>query len=137
MRKKVLTIAKVELAVILIFAIMKFSRSTVISATYNKLIHTLFYSFPNLAEGIVGVLTTSLILIVLSRRFSKVQLNGIFIYFLSFVLAGIYVISQEFKLHNIGGNNVYDPMDVIFSVIGLTTGLMILFIIKPNVPQDQ
>lgn len=34
-------------------------------------------------------------------------------------LASIYVITQEFKIHNLGGTNIYDPNDVIASIIGL------------------
>ncbi len=34
-------------------------------------------------------------------------------------LASIYTVTQEFKFHNIGENNVYDPYDVIASLIGL------------------
>ena len=34
-------------------------------------------------------------------------------------MATIYVISQELKFHNLGGNNVYDPYDLIASITGL------------------
>ena len=29
------------------------------------------------------------------------------------------MLTQEFKLHNLGGNNVYDPYDVVASIVGL------------------
>ena len=38
---------------------------------------------------------------------------------LAVVIATIYVISQELKFHNLGGNNVYDPYDLIASITGL------------------
>ena len=41
------------------------------------------------------------------------------IYLISVSLAALYVISQELKFHNLGGNNVYDVNDVIASVLGL------------------
>ena len=49
-----------------------------------------------------------------------------------------YVLSQELKLHNVGGNNVYDPNDVAASILGLVVvNLMLIrfgFIAqRPNV----
>ena len=47
--------------------------------------------------------------------------------------AAVYVILQEFKIHNLGGENVYDPYDVVFSVIGLITAYLILHTLKPRI----
>lgn len=52
------------------------------------------------------------------------------------ILAGIYVITQELKVHNLGGNNVFDPNDVVFSCIGLLIGYMIIIRIKPQIYGD-
>ena len=41
-----------------------------------------------------------------------------YFYLFAVGLASIYSVSQEFKFHNFGGNNVYDPYDVIASLIG-------------------
>ena len=41
------------------------------------------------------------------------------VYLIATFLAGVYVLSQEVKWHNLGGNNVYDPYDVVASLIGL------------------
>ena len=31
------------------------------------------------------------------------------------------MLTQELKFHNLGGNNVYDPWDLLFSVAGLAS----------------
>lgn len=36
------------------------------------------------------------------------------------------MLTQEFELHNLGGNNVYDPNDVAASIIGLV-GMLLVF----------
>ncbi|MEZ5288410.1 MAG: hypothetical protein R2712_27110 [Vicinamibacterales bacterium] len=41
------------------------------------------------------------------------------IYLLSVAITGAYVVLQEVKVHNLGGRNVYDPNDVVASIIGL------------------
>ncbi len=48
-----------------------------------------------------------------------------------FILASIYVISQELKIHNLGGNNFYALFDLVASVIRLAVGCWIVFLIRP------
>lgn len=55
------------------------------------------------------------------------------LYILATLLAAIYVLTQEFKVHNLGGNNVFDWNDVGFSLIGLVTGYLCLRIVKPSI----
>ncbi|MFT5569288.1 MAG: hypothetical protein ACJAZM_000895 [Cyclobacteriaceae bacterium] len=52
-----------------------------------------------------------------------------YFYLVAAGLALIYSVSQEYKFHNFGGNNVYDPNDIIASLIGLsmTYGLIRVF----------
>jgi len=52
-----------------------------------------------------------------------------FIYIIAIILASIYVITQELKIQNLGGNNIYDFNDIIFSIIEIITGAMIVFVI--------
>ena len=78
-------------------------------------------SFPNFLEALVGMLLLTGISFQLRRRYPQ-QLGNwkdAHLILLSTIIAAIYVISQEFKLHNIGGNNVYDPNDVGASIFGL------------------
>ena len=84
-------------------------------------LEVVLYSFPNTAEAIIGMTNVAGLLFVarsiLRPRFDAVPDWAISL--LAMVLAGIYVISQEVKLHNLGGANVYDPYDVAASLLGL------------------
>ncbi len=48
------------------------------------------------------------------------------------LLSAIYVITQEYKIHNIGGNNVDDINDIWFSLGGLLAGLSLILTLKPK-----
>lgn len=48
------------------------------------------------------------------------------IHILAVCIASMYVISQELKFHNLGGNNVYDPYDIAASLIGLIATFAII-----------
>lgn len=62
-------------------------------------------------------------------------------YLIAVCVTSIYVISQELEYHNLGGNNVYDPYDLIASIIGLIITLVIiqhlvsLTYLKPKINQ--
>ena len=49
-------------------------------------------------------------------------------------MAGVYVLLQEFKIHNLGGNNVFNSTDVFFSILGLVVSIFLLYYIKPSLP---
>ena len=88
-------------------------------------------SIPNFFEAIiVSLILTGIFLQIRLFYLSKTRtIKDIYIYILSFFLASIYVISQELKFHNLGGNNIYDPYDLLASIIGLmlTFGVIQLF----------
>ena len=79
------------------------------------------YSIPNLIEAVIGTLILTGILLQTRQYFNQKfgNLKDIHIYVLAVSLASIYVISQELKFHNFGGNNFYDPNDLIASIVGL------------------
>ncbi len=79
------------------------------------------YSIPNLIEAIIGTLILTGILLQTRQYFNQKfgSLKDIHIHVLAVSIASIYVISQEVKFHNLGGNNVYDPYDLIASIVGL------------------
>jgi hypothetical protein len=52
--------------------------------------------------------------------------QNLILYLLAVTFAGIYVITQELKIHNLGGQNIYDPNDVVFSILGLIIGFSIV-----------
>ena len=76
---------------------------------------------PNFFEAVMGTLMLTAILIAIRLSFLDTAkiLKDSNIHILAVVLASIYVISQELKFHNLGGNNIYDPNDLIASIIGL------------------
>ena len=77
-------------------------------------------SIPNFIEGVMGTIVITGLLHLAQQRLGWLQnANGKMIYIISVACASIYVITQEFKIHNLGGQNTYDPNDVIASIIGL------------------
>jgi len=93
----------------------------VLENDYPNIFQIVVLSLPNFSEAVMGTLLLTGILLEL-RLFLGDKLRSIkttSLYLVAVMLASIYVISQEFKLHNIGGNNVYDPYDLIASGIGL------------------
>ncbi|MCB0667664.1 MAG: hypothetical protein KDC80_17665, partial [Saprospiraceae bacterium] len=117
-------LARIQIVVILVFIILKLIRPFVLEEVSIDFVRIIVLSFPNLAEGIVGTLILTGILLLFFRRFMKSEKPGnTTIYLLSGFLAAVYVLLQEFKIHNLGGNNIYDPNDVLFSILGLGLGL--------------
>ncbi len=127
----IIKLARIQIIVIAIFFIMKkFVRPFVLESDFHPLADIIVYSFPNLCEGIIGVLSATYVLLYLNLR--SLRWSEKAIYLIATFLAGVYVITQEFKIHNIGGNNIFDPYDVLFSIIGLLIGLGIILSIKPK-----
>jgi len=86
------------------------------------------YSIPNLIEAIIGTLLLAGILLQVRQYFSKEfgSTKDTYIHIIAVSIASIYVISQELKFHNLGGNNVYDPYDIVASIIGLIGTFVII-----------
>ncbi|MEQ9090178.1 MAG: hypothetical protein RIE52_03765 [Balneola sp.] len=85
---------------------------------YLKLIAN---SFPNYVEAYLGTFTiVAFLTIAKLKNISWIKdLSNITIYTLSTIFTGLFVITQEMKIHNLGGENIYDFNDVIASIIGL------------------
>ena len=77
-------------------------------------------SIPNFIEAIIGTLMLTGILFGVRQYFNKKfgSINDTSIHLIAVSIASIYVISQELKIHNLGGNNVYDPYDIVASSFG-------------------
>ncbi len=117
---------------ILVFFLNKFLlRPWVLENETSEFFKIIVLSIPNLIEAIIGTLILTGILLQLKYRFNKKvgYIKDRYIYLIAVSIALIYSVSQEFKFHNLGGNNVYDPFDVIASLIGLgiTYGLIQVF----------
>lgn len=116
-----------------LFVFLKSVRPRAIDADPPEWVNVILFSFPNLAEAVIGVIMAAMILLVLNSKAGKFKLTTNMIYILSVLTSAIYVISQEFKFHNLGGNNIYDLNDVLFSILGLFIAFLILKYIKPRV----
>lgn len=129
---KINQIGRIQIGVIILFVVMKkLVRPYVLDNDFPLFMDIIVLSFPNLCEGIIGVLSATVVLLYLNNR--SLRWKAYHIYLIATFLAGIYVITQEFKLHNIGGNNIYDLYDVLFSIIGLGIGFYLVSRIKPSI----
>lgn len=106
----------------LVFILNKFFlRPWILEHDITGIILIFTNSIPNMIEGIIGTLILTGILLQGQLYFKK-KLGGIkktHIHILAIIITSIYVISQELKFHNLGGNNVYDFYDLIASIIGM------------------
>lgn len=78
-------------------------------------------SYPNFVEAVCGTVVLAGLLATVRSRFPEQlsKLTNHQLYWIATIIAAVYVITQEFKIHNLGGRNVYDPYDVYASVLGL------------------
>jgi len=107
---------------ILLFVLNKlYLRPWILENEFSGFLLILTLSIPNLLEAIIATLILTGILLQLKQSYlSKTNaIKEITLRISAVALAAIYVISQELKFHNLGGNNVYDPYDLIASAIGL------------------
>jgi len=125
---------RIMFVVVIMFIFNKFFlRPYILENDFPEFINIFVLSLPNFCEAVVGgLLITNLSLFIKHKylkTFSNVTNN--FIYLFAVLFTAIYVILQEFKIHNLGGNNTYDPFDILFSVIGLITVYLLLIYFKP------
>ncbi len=126
---------RIQIGVLLLFVFMKgVVRPFVLAQDLPVFFDIFVLSFPNFCEAVAGVLSLTYIGLVVNQRWVRParRLNESWIYPGATIAGGIYVILQEFKIHNLGGANVYDPYDVLFSVIGLITVYGLLLYLKPT-----
>lgn len=124
------TLGRIEIIIIAIFALFKIIRKSTLENTSSEAIRIFLLSFPNFCEGVIGVLTLTMIGLIISKY---LNIGYSAIYLLATVTAAIYVITQELKFHNLGGKNVYDPNDLVFSIIGLLVGYTIVHKLQPRI----
>ncbi len=108
-----------------------FVRPFVLENDYPDILQIIVLSLPNFTEAVMGTLLLTGILLQLRQFFGDKlkSLKTTYVYLIALILASVYVISQEFTLHNIGGNNVYDPYDLVASIFGLTLTYMTIRIL--------
>ena len=113
----------------LLFLLNKFYlRPWVLENELPELFQIFVLSLPNFCEAILGTLLLTGILMQLRLYLPKPnKMKNSLIYLAAVAISSVYVISQELEFHNLGGNNVYDPYDIMASIIGL---LMTFLIVK-------
>lgn len=129
------TLIRIYIGVLLSFFANKFVvRPLVLENDYAAPFKIFVLSYPNFCEAVVGSLLLANIGLVMVVRNAalRTQLTLARIYPLAVLVTGIYVILQEFKIHNLGGRNTYDPYDVLFSIAGLVISYGILLVVKPT-----
>lgn len=124
--------ARWQLLTLVVFVIAKAVRPSVLESQAPEFVKLFLLSFPNFCEAIVGILTLTMLGLYTN---SKLKWRNESIYLAAVLLAAIYVITQELKIHNLGGTNIYDPNDVLFSVIGLCFGFLLISRMKPQIKQ--
>lgn len=87
------------------------------------LVALLSYSIPNFIEAVMGTFILTGFLTYYGSSWFR---NETWLQLLGVTIAAIYVITQELKIHNLGGNNVYDPYDLVASITGLVFSLLII-----------
>ena len=130
----ILKLARIQIGIIVVFAFFKFIRPSVLESNAPSIFKTILLSLPNFFEALVGICTLTAIGLYINSKMLPLerQLKHHLIYIIAVIITAIYVLTQEFKIHNLGGNNVFDINDVLFSGIGLLVGYIIILWIQPK-----
>jgi uncharacterized MnhB-related membrane protein len=111
--------------------LVKFAlRPLVLKSDAPKIVEVFVLSYPNFCEAIVGSILTTLVMLYFNKN---LRLPTNVIYAIAISIAGLYVLLQEYKVHNLGGVNIYDPFDVLFSILGLLVAFFLIYKSKPDV----
>jgi len=114
---------------ILIFIINKFIfRPWAIENEFSPVWLIIAFSIPNLIEAVAGTLLLTGILFQLREFFFKQmgKLKDAHLYLMATGISSLYVVSQELKFHNLGGQNTYDIYDLFASFAGLILTYIII-----------
>ena len=133
-------LVRIQLGVIVTFIANKvWIRPFVLENDFAAPINTFVLSYPNFCEAAVGTILLSYMGLVLKHHGFPflVESKNATIYVIATLFAAIYVILQEFKIHNLGGRNIYDPYDVLFSVLGLIAAYLLLLFLKPRIVAEN
>lgn len=96
-------------------------RPWVLAQDLPQIFDTVVFSLPNAAEAVIGLGVCTAIL-HLARHQLRPRLDHLphlWLDITALLFTGTYVLTQEFKLHHLGGRNTFDPYDAVASVLGL------------------
>lgn len=131
-------LVRIQLGIIVTFIANKiWIRPFVLEHDVSAILNTFVLSYPNFCEAVVGTILLSYLgLVAKHHGFPLVKnIKNAHIYIIVTLLAAAYVILQEFKIHNLGGRNIYDPYDVLFSVLGLIVTYALLNFLQPQITE--
>lgn len=128
-------LVRLQILLTVLFIFFKAIRPSVLNSKAPEWFKITLLSLPNFFEAFIGTLILTGIGLYLNVKLlsKQKQINRKIIYLLAPILGGVYVITQELKIHNLGGNNVYDVNDLIFSVIGLVIGYLFVIFMDPKI----
>lgn len=130
-----LKLARIQILFTVVFIFFKFIRPPVLKSTSPEIFKIILLSLPNFFEAIVGILTLTAIGLVINGQLNKkYTIKTKYIYVLTVVVTGVYVIFQELNIISIRTNTTMDPNDIFFSIVGLIVGYLIIQYIKPQFP---
>lgn len=116
----------VFLTCFILFACNKlYFRPWILANSSSTILKNITLSIPNFFEAVIGSFLITGILYRL-KRFYTHSVKPFTIYSIAITLTAIYTISQEMKLHHIGGNNTYDNNDLIATILGLLISYVLL-----------
>lgn len=129
---------RIQILVIILFIFLKWSRRSIVEQGVPEFIEITLYSLPNFWEAIAGTITLTAIGLVANHKLllPAKRLQEYSIYLLSIIIGGVFVITQELKIHNLGGDNIYDPYDLGFSITGLIFSYLLFIKLKPSIKPD-
>ena len=133
----ILGLARIQIVLIVFFVFFKFIRPPVLDSNSPAIFKSLLLSLPNFFEAVIGTLILTGLGLILNDQLNHNRSNLNLIYLLAVVFAGIYVIAQELKIHNLGGENITDINDIIYSMIGLFVGYAIVLHKKPRIHDEE
>ncbi|MEP3891642.1 MAG: hypothetical protein ABJN69_14375 [Hellea sp.] len=95
-------------------------RPWLLETSDSAVLQGLVYSVPNFCEAVMGVIILTNLALYARRSIKALStISNAMIYNAATLIALIYVITQEYGGHSLGGNNTYDPIDVLASILGL------------------
>jgi hypothetical protein len=133
-------LARIMFLVVVLFICNKLIlRPYVLKNEFPEFVNVFVLSFPNLCEAVVGGLLLTNIGLYLKHKYLKAHssITEHHVYLFAVLLTAVYVLLQELKVHNLGGNNVYDPFDMLFSVMGMGLAYFLLLYLKPRILFEQ
>ncbi len=129
----ILKLARVQVLFLVVFVALKAARRPLMDLSPPEWVGVFLYSFPNFAEAIIGMMTVTMLLTAANHYLFSGRIKPAVIYLAATLISAVYVLTQEWGLHSLGGNNVFDIYDVYASVAGLVVALAMLLVIRPEV----